>query len=131
MLKGIYTRLSPFITLFFMFTTAVFFGICVWRGEIILGLQSEALKSKDQTVKLIVEQHEVANKVSHEFEIKTSNLEQEKIYVDREVEKIVLVPSYSNECFDLAGLQQVNNRITAFNSSRESEGTMPTNTGDH
>ena len=129
MLMSIYIRMSPLLAAFFLLTSVVFFAICLWRGEIILGLQADAINSKNQEVKLIIEQHEGANKVSQEYEVRKADKEQEKVYVDREVEKIVYMPSYSNVCLDNIGLSQLNGRISSVNGSRKLEDAMPSTTG--
>ena len=129
MLMKLYVRMSPLLAAFFLFTTVVFFAMCLWRGEIILGLQSDALKNKDQEIKVVIEQHEGANKVSQEYEVRKADKEQEKVYVDREVEKIVYMPSYSNLCLDDIGLSQLNGRISSVNGSRKLEDAMPSTTG--
>lgn len=129
MLMSIYVRMSPLLAAFFLMTSVVFFAMCLWRGEIILGLQSDALKNKDQEIKVVIEQHEGANKVSQEYEVRKADKEQEKVYVDREVEKIVYMPSYSNLCLDDIGLSQLNGRISSVNGSRKLEDAMPSTTG--
>lgn len=129
MLMSIYVRMSPILAAFFLMTSVVFFAMCLWRGEIILGLQSDALKNKDQEIKVVIEQHEGANKVSQEYEVRKADKEQEKVYVDREVEKIVYTPSYSNLCLDDIGLSQLNGRISSVNGSRKLEDAMPSTTG--
>ena len=129
MLMSIYVRMSPILAAFFLMTSVVFFAMCLWRGEIILGLQSDALKNKDQEIKVVIEQHEGANKVSQEYEVRKADKEQEKVYVDREVEKIVLMPSYGNECFNNDGLLSLNSAITALNDSGKSSNTVHENTG--
>ena len=129
MLMKLYVRMSPLLAAFFLFTTVVFFAMCLWRGEIILGLQADALKSKDQEIKLVIEQHEGANKISHEYEVRKADKEQEKVYVDREVEKIVLMPSYGNECFDPIGLQSLNSQIASYNSAIKLEASMQSSGG--
>lgn len=129
MIRLIYQNIAIYLTPFFLLTTVVMFCMCIWRGEIILGLQSDALKNKDQDIKVVIEQHEGANKISHEFEILKANKIQEKVYVDREVEKIVLMPSYGNECFDYDGLQSLNSTIAALNGSGKSTDALYENTG--
>ena len=129
MLMSIYVRMSPILAAFFLMTSVVFFAMCLWRGEIILGLQSDALKNKDQEIKVVIEQHEGANKVSQEYEVRKADKEQEKVYVDREVEKIVYTSSYSNLCLDAIGLSQLNGRISSVNGSRKLEDAMPSTTG--
>lgn len=129
MLMSIYVRMSPILAAFFLMTSVVFFAMCLWRGEIILGLQSDALKNKDQEIKVVIEQHEGANKVSQEYEVRKADKEQEKVYVDREVEKIVYISSYSNLCLDDIGLSQLNGRISSVNGSRKLEDAMPSTTG--
>lgn len=129
MLMKLYVRMSPLLAAFLLLTTSVFFAMCLWRGEIILGLQADALKNKDQEIKVVIEQHEGANKISHEYEIFKADKLQDKVYVDREVEKIVLMPSYGNECFDNDGLLSLNRAITALNSSGKSTDAVPENTG--
>lgn len=129
MLMKLYVRMSPLLAAFLLLTTVVFFSMCLWRGEIILGLQSDALKNKDQEIKVVIEQHEGANKISHEYEIFKADKLQDKVYVDREVEKIVLMPSYGNECFDNDGLLSLNSAITALNDSGKSSNAVHENTG--
>ena len=129
MLMNLYVRMSPLLAAFLLLTTVVFFAMCLWRGEIILGLQSDALKNKDQEIKVVIEQHEGANKISHEYEIFKADKLQDKVYVDREVEKIVLMPSYGNECFNNDGLLSLNSAITALNDSGKSSNAVHENTG--
>lgn len=125
-----YTKVATYLAVFFLLTTIVFMSINVWRGEVILGLQSEVLSNKNQEVKVIIEQHEAANKVSKDYEDRKVNREKEKIYVTRQVEKIVSVPSYVNECFDPIGLQYFNSQVSSINSSGKLNNTLSTNTGD-
>lgn len=125
-----YNKVAPYLAVFFLLTTIVFMSITVWRGEVILGLQSEVLSSKNQEVKVIIEQHEAANKVSKDYEDRKVNREKEKIYVTRQVEKVVSVPSYANECFYPIGLQYFNSQVSSINSSCELNNTLSTNTGD-
>ena len=129
MLMNLYVRMSPLLAAFLLLTTVVFFAMCLWRGEVILGLQSDALKNKDQEIKVVIEQHEGANKISHEYEIFKADKLQDKVYVDREVEKIVLMPSYGNECFNNDGLLSLNSAITALNDSGKSSNAVHENTG--
>ena len=129
MLMKLYVRMSPLLEAFLLLTTVVFFAKCLWLGEIILGLQSDALKNKDQEIKVVIEQHEGANKISHEYEIFKADKLQDKVYVDREVEKIVLMPSYGNECFNNDGLLSLNSAITALNDSGKSSNAVHENTG--
>lgn len=129
MLMKLYVRMSPLMAAFLLLTTIVFFAMCLWRGEIILGLQADALKNKDQEIKVVIEQHDGANKISHEYEILKADKLQDKVYVDREVEKIVLMPSYGNECFDNDGLLSLNRAITALNDSGKSTDAVSENTG--
>ena len=129
MLMKLYVRMSPLLAAFLLLTTVVFFAMCLWRGEIILGLQSDALKNKDQEIKVVIEQHEGANKISHEYEIFKADKLQDKVYVDREVEKIVLMPSYGNECFNNDGLLSLNSAITALNDSGKSTDAVHENSG--
>ena len=129
MLMKLYVRMSPLLAAFLLLTTVVFFAMCLWRGEIILGLQSNALKNKDQEIKVVIEQHEGANKISHEYEIFKADKLQDKVYVDREVEKIVLMPSYGNECFNNDGLLSLNSAITALNDSGKSTDAVHENSG--
>lgn len=129
MLMKLYVRMSPLLVAFLLLTTVVFFAMCLWRGEIILGLQSDAIKAKDQEIKVVIEQHEGTNKISHEYEILKADKLQEKVYVDREVEKIVLMPSYGNECFNNDGLLSLNSAITALNDSGKSTNAVHENSG--
>lgn len=129
MIRVIYLRVAPFLAPFFLLTTLVFFGMCVWRGEIILGLQAQMIKDQKQVVELVVTHTEAANKVSQDYEVRKTEKQQEKVYVDREVEKIVLMPSYSNECFDDAGLQQINSYIASINSASKSEDRVSASAG--
>lgn len=125
----IYKKLAPYLCGFFMLTTAVLFALGVIRGEQILDLQNKLLTDKDKTIKVIVEQQEVAIKVSQAYEDRKTDKQQEKIYVDREVEKIIVMPSYSNLCFDNAGLQFFNGEITKLNSARKLTNKLPANSG--
>lgn len=120
-----YFKLAPLLVPFFMLTTVVFFVICVYRGEIILGLQSKLLTDKDQEIRVVVEQHESANNISKAYEQRQADREQEKIYVTNTIEKIVSVPSYSNLCFDPTGLQFLNGQVAAANSSSELSSALP------
>ena len=129
MVTLIYKKLAPYLAPFFLFIIVVLAAVCVWRGEVILGLQAELIKDKKQEVKVVIEQQENANKISLAYEQDKVGRQQEKVYVDREVEKIVTVPSYSNLCFDVSGMRVLNNYITSLNSSRESSGGMSTTTG--
>lgn len=121
--------MSPLLAAFLLLTTVVFFSMCLWRGEIILGLQSDALKDKDNEIKVVIQQRDGANKISHEYEVLKADKLQEKVYVDREVEKIVLMPSYGNECFNNDGLLSLNSAITALNDSGKSTDAVHENTG--
>ena len=129
MLMKLYVRLSPLLAAFLLLTTVVFFSMCLWRGEIILGLQSDALKDKDNEIKVVIQQRDGANKISHEYEVLKADKLQEKVYVDREVEKIVLMPSYGNECFNNDGLLSLNSAITALNDSGKSTDAVHENSG--
>ena len=129
MLMKLYVRMSPLLAAFLLLTTVVFFSMCLWRGEIILGLQSDALKDKDNEIKVVIQQRDGANKISHEYEVLKADKLQEKVYVDREVEKIVLMPSYGNECFNNDGLLSLNSAITALNDSGKSSNAVHENTG--
>lgn len=129
MLMKLYVRMSPLLAAFLLLTTVVFFSMCLWRGEIILGLQSDALKDKDNEIKVVIQQRDGANKISHEYEVLKADKLQEKVYVDREVEKIVLMPSYGNECFNNDGLLSLNSAITALNDSGKSTDAVHENTG--
>lgn len=124
MLMKLYLKFAPLLTIFFLFTTIVFFVICVWRGEIILGLQAELIKDNKQEFKVVLEQHESANKISNDYEVRKTEREKEKEYVVRTVEKIITVPVYSNICFDDVGLHQINSQISAVNGSGQSEPTV-------
>ena len=129
MVRVIYYKLAPFLAPFFLLTTIVFFGMCLWRGEIILGLQAQAVKDQKQTLEVVVTHTEATNKVSQNYEDKRTEREQEKIYVDRVVDKIVLMPSYSTECFDDVGLHQLNSYIASINGSSEPNEAVSTDTG--
>lgn len=129
MLMKLYVRMSPLLAAFLLLTTVVFFSMCLWRGEIILGLQSDALKDKDNEIKVVIQQRDGANKISHEYEVLKADKLQEKVYVDREVEKIVLMPSYGNECFNNDGLLSLNSAITALNDSGKSTDAVHENSG--
>ena len=129
MLMKLYVRMSPLLAAFLLLTTVVFFSMCLWRGEIILGLQSDALKDKDNEIKVVIQQRDGANKISHEYGVLKADKLQEKVYVDREVEKIVLMPSYGNECFNNDGLLSLNSAITALNDSGKSTDAVHENSG--
>lgn len=125
----IYKKLAPYLTPFFMLTTVVFFVIGVIRGEQVMSLQTKFLDNKDKEIRVVVEQQQVAVKISQEYEDRKTGSIQEKVYVDREVEKIITVPSYSNMCFDDIGLQYFNGEITKLNSSRKLTNSLPSDTG--
>lgn len=125
----IYRKLAPYLAPFFLLTTVVFMIMCVWRGEIILGLQADLIKDKKQEVKVVIEQQEIATKISLDYEQGKNTRQQEKVYVDREVEKIIAVPSYSNLCFDDVGMYSINNYIKSLNSTREPSGSVYPTTG--
>ena len=129
MVRVIYYKLAPFLAPFFLLTTIVFFGMCLWRGEIILGLQAQAVKDQKQTLEVVVTHTKATNKVSQNYEDKRSEREQEKVYVDRVVDKIVLMPSYNTECFDNAGVHQLNSYITSINGSSEPSEAVSSSTG--
>ena len=127
----LYKKLAPYLCGFFMLTTCVFFFLGFIRSEQIVSLQTELLKNKQQEVKVIVEQQEVAIKISQAYEERKADKIQEKIYVDREVEKIISVPSYSNECFDASGMLSLNSYIASINGSGKSETALPKDSGDN
>lgn len=125
----LYVKLSPYISGFLLITTIVFFSMCVWRGEVILGLQAQLIKDNKQEIKVIVEQQESATKISLDYEQNKSVKQQEKIYVDREIEKVITVPMYSNLCFDDSGLHLINGEISKINSARQPTVAVPSDTG--
>lgn len=129
MLLKLYLKFASWLAPFFLLTTIVFFVICVWRGEIILGLQAELIKDNKQEFKVTIEQHESANRISNEFEVRKTEREKEKEYVIRTVEKITAVPVYSNICFDDVGLHQLNSQIAAINGSGQPESAVSTDQG--
>lgn len=129
MVAYFYKKLAPFLAPFFLLTTVVFFAIGFIRGEQVVSLQTKLLENKDKEIRVVVEQQAVSVKVSQAYEDRKTNTQQEKIYVDREVEKIIAVPSYGNLCFDDRGLQFFNEQITSLNSARKLTNSLPANTG--
>ena len=127
----LYKKLAPYLCGFFMLATCVFFFLGFIRSAQIVSLQTELLKNKQQEVKVIVEQQEVAIKISQAYEERKADKIQEKIYVDREVEKIISVPSYSNECFDASGMLSLNSYIASINGSGKPKATLPEDSGDN
>lgn len=129
MLLKLYLKFSPLLAAFFIFTSTVFFVMCVWRGEIILGLQAELIKDNNKEFKIVLEQHEAANKISNDFAVRETEREKEKEYVIKTVEKIITVPVYSNICFDDVGLHQLNSQIAAINGAGKPESAVSANQG--
>lgn len=129
MVNYFYTKLASFLAALFFITTVVFFSMWMFRGEVIIGLQSQVIKDTQKEVKVIIEQHESANQISQQYEERRASNQKEKVYVDREVEKIVLMPSYGNECFDAIGLQSLNSQIASYNSALKLEAPMQSSRG--
>ena len=129
MVNYFYTKLASFLAALFFITTAVFFSMWMFRGEVIIDLQSQVIKDTQKEVKVIIEQHESANQISQQYEERRASNQKEKVYVDREVEKIVLMPSYGNECFDPIGLQSLNSQIASYNSALKLEASMQSSGG--
>lgn len=129
MYKALYMKLAPLLLPLFILTTVVFFTICVWRGEIIIGLQSNALNTKDREIKVIIEQQEAVIKVADNYEVRKADREIIKEEKTNEVEKIVLIPSYSNLCFDNTGLQLIQDSINTVNGSIKPKTALPSDTG--
>lgn len=125
MFQIIYWKLAPYLAPFFLLTTIVFFSMCVWRGEIILGLQAELIKDKNQEVKVIIEQVKAANAIGQQYEQRKADREELKVEVTHEIEKIVSVPLYSNLCFDYDGLHLLNSQISTINSTAQPDATLP------
>lgn len=125
MFQIIYWKLAPYLAPFFLLTTIVFFSMCVWRGEIILGLQAELIKDKNQEVKVIIEQVKAANEIGQQYEQRKADREELKVEVTHEIEKIVSVPLYSNLCFDYDGLHLLNSQISTINSTAQPDATLP------
>lgn len=125
MFQIIYWKLAPYLAPFFLLTTIVFFSMCVWRGEIILGLQAELIKDKNQEVKVIIEQVKAANEIGQQYEQHKAEREELKVEVTHEIEKIVSVPLYSNLCFDYDGLHLLNSQISTINSTAQPDATLP------
>lgn len=125
MFQIIYWKLAPYLAPFFLLTTIVFFSMCVWRGEIILGLQAELIKDKNQEVKVIIEQVKAANEIGQQYEQRKAEREELKVEVTHEIEKIVSVPLYSNLCFDYDGLHLLNSQISTINSTAQPDATLP------
>lgn len=85
------------------------------KQEVATAQQNEAralidsIKKTNELNKKIVEVVEVPNTVYVEKKI----YEKPKIeYVTKEIERLVMLPSYSTLCFDVNGLRQVNSLIT-------------------
>lgn len=116
----IYYRIAVFLAPFFLLTTIVFFLMCLYRGELILGLQAELLKNKDQVIKITLDTKTIANNVGKEYEESKVKRVQEKEVIIKEVERLVDNPVYRNICFDDDGLQQINNHINSYNNPSSS-----------
>lgn len=129
MLLKLYVRFSPILAAFLALTSAVFFCMCVWRGEIILGLQAEASKDNTQEIRVVLEQHDAANQISDDAEKHRIERSKEKEVAIRTIEKIVTVPLYSGLCFDDIGVQQLNDQIAALNGSSEPVSRVSKDTG--
>lgn len=129
MLVILYKKLSPYLCGLLLLISIVLTVMLVYRGEQLRSLQNHLLTSKDKQVEVIIKQQDIATKIGDQYEQSKAAKEKEKIYVDREVEKIVLMSSYSNECFDTSGLQSLNSYIAQTNSAIELSGTKPTTGG--
>lgn len=125
----IYKKIAPYLCLFLALTTIGFAANNVWQGKVIVDLQSQLLKDRDQQIKVVIEQQHTANQVSQEYEQRKADRQEAKVVVTHEIEKIVSVPMYSGLCFDPDGLHLLNDQIRAINSSREPETTMSEDTG--
>lgn len=125
----IYRKVAPYLCLFLALTTLGFALGNVWQGKVIVDLQSQLLKDRDQQIKVVIEQQHTANQVSQEYEQRKADREQTKVVVTHEIEKIVSVPMYSNLCFDTDGLHLLNDSIRAINGSSQPKTTMSEDTG--
>lgn len=121
MFLALYKKFAVLIAPFFLLTSIVLFLMCVWRGEIILGLQSKLSERNDQKVTVVVEQQKASLEISHKYEERKADRTEEKEENEVIVEKIVSVPTYSSECFDSAGLQHIAKTISTLNSTGKLE----------
>lgn len=131
MFKLIYFKLAPFIAPFFLLTTLVFFSMCVWRGEVIMGLQAELNKDKDREIKVVVDTASIAKAVSDSYELYRTDKQKERITDERIIEKIITVPIYDGMCFDTNGVQYLNNKANPVsNPSKSGSGVSTTKGAD-
>ena len=86
-------------------------------------VKTEAIKAKQQETAALVEVVKLTNKLNNKqveviekvntVYVEKKVQEKPKIeYITKEVEKLVMLPSYSNVCFDATGLQYTNSIIT-------------------
>lgn len=111
MFTALYYKLSPVLLPFFVVIAILLAVLSMFRGQIIENLRTELLNAKTADVRVTLEQQEVAYTFSMDYEKLASALGKEKVYVDREVDKIILLPSYDNVCFDDAGMYQLTKAI--------------------
>lgn len=117
MFRVIYQNVAVFLAPLFLITTIAFIIMSVYRGEVILGLQAELLKQKNQDVKVVIEQIKEVNAVGEEAAAEQRVQEIIKHERTIEIEKIVKVPVYSNECISDAGLQFYNKTYVPSDAS--------------
>lgn len=129
MLKVLYFKVAPLLVPLFVLTTIVFLGMCVYRGEIILGLQAELIKDKNQEVKVIIEQHERATQISAAYEDRKAAREQDKVNATHSIEKVISDSGNESICFDNAWLYALNSQIATFNGASEPSSSMSRTTG--
>lgn len=121
----VYTKIAPLLMPFFILTTVVFGGIALYRGELILGLQTQLIKDKTHEVKVIVEQQQASNDISKQYEERKQN----RIESHVQVEKVISDSDNHSVCFDDAWLYQLNSQIISFNNSGQSVSAVSEPTG--
>lgn len=125
MYMKVYTKIAPLLMPFFILTTVVFGGIALYRGELILGLQTQLIKDKTHEVKVIVEQQQASNDISKQYEERKQN----RIESHVQVEKVISDSDNHSVCFDDAWLYQLNSQIISFNNSGQSVSAVSEPTG--
>lgn len=115
-----YRFLSPYLAGFFLITSLAFFGLSVYRGEVISNLQSDLITKKDQEIKVVIERNDIANDVSTKFEQGKTERETRNEITVKKIETVVKEPIYLNTCFDDNGVSVINEYVTATNASKYS-----------
>lgn len=129
MLWKVYNKISPLLMPFFILTTLVFGGIAMYRGELILGLQSQLIKNKTQEVKVIIEQQQASNEISKQYEERKAQREIDRNISNVQIEKVISDSDNHSVCFDDAWLYQLNSQIASLNNSGQPESELSTDTG--